>query len=665
MITIKKPLLLLILAFSLITLCACNQLQDFPFGNNSESENGNQQQKSFEISASSTVCGVNDKITFTISNHSGFNQEELANVSYNVVACDEGIFNLTSNGELKFKGSGGVTVSATIGGVKSNNTTTVCALYDNEFLAKTYKSILCEPFYFGQKIDLLLTPFTKDYYSTDNQGLAEFASDGTLELIGIKNVYAPLTILDKDGNIVYQTAYKTSGIMAEKITKSLVNSKDITSETKDVNSQTIKNVTSLTINDLKEVKKNDYEVLKYFTSLQTLNLSRSNLFDLSFIKGLDLQSLIIDNCEEIIDSNGDGLAFYNLLNSLKSLKTLSMNGSLSCLTRKGYDLLTSLVKTEKFTLELISGMVLNAQNIDDFSKTLFFNFSELDTHLKTNGKITPANGFSHALLCLNTEVQEQTAVYRQIDTSNLTLLEIYGNGLSINSPLRSNSNLTLNLYNACISLKQNLGDAIRVKGTLNVNAMRKNCYVVGSDSKIIQHSSGISYAESGKGIVAKTVNVKAETGAQMIINGGYGFKGLDGIADGSNPKDANSAKHAMSGGNGACAIYAETVNFCGGNITIRGGGGGFGGAGGAGTKVNIFSGGYNGGNGGNGGSGDHAIYCLLHSTSSDSNVTIYGGAGGNGGDGGSGYLAGSKGSPGLSGGNGNQFSRTFDTSLLP
>jgi len=264
--------------------------------------------------------------------------------------------------------------------------------------------------------------------------------------------------------------------------------------------------------------------------------------------------------------------------------------------------------------------------------------------------LVAADGYSHAIVSLAHDTSSDAHSERYLKADALTTLELYGDGSSYESALSTTHDLTLNLYEYNIYMDyNNTPHAIESTADLRINVMRGHGFIKGGDSVWVTDANGTWCLVNGSGIVCRDLTLYTAPGATLTVRGGNGNLGTDGIADGSDPNSATSAKNGGAGEAGACAINANAVTVLGGTFYVYGGAGGKGGNGGNGSGKNIFSGGYNGGNGGRGGNGGHGFYCASYSAADGVSMNIEGGRGGDGGGAGQKYAAGKNGTPGGSG----------------
>lgn len=650
---IKRHFFILTITLLLIIACvfvgaSCTPYTDTGSATDSTVGSGGGEDYDFTIVASNEIYQLGDEaITLSVKGTlpKGYTAE---NVSFFVDYADETTdCTMVQTNTLEFKGTGRAVIKASIGDLYSNPITIYSVLSKNQ-MVENFKNAFEGTTYLGLKADVGIHPSTAHLYSIKkNDGFVRINEDGKLEFVGIRAVQTLIKVYFAD-ELLYDGVLNMQGSFTNAILKSLVDNETIPNLYTDVSNDMIKNATSLKLQYIDCSDIHEYDFLSYCQSLKALDLTGSTLFDLSFLQGIEtLETLIIDNCYTISNTDNN-LTLQKTILSLTSLKFLSICGSFSCFDRTSYEFLISLVMREVFTLRVLNDVVLDQTNASDFSDTVFFSMAEYISHIEANNnKITPHEGFSHAILCIN---QDKTALstsdYRQIDASTVSILELYGNNQLYKTYVSSENDLILNLYNYSIDATGKYGcNAVTIySGVLNINAVRGECHLYGGYGKIYTWWGDDSISP-GAGIYAAKciVNVSSGTHGKLYVYGGKGGNGIDGYSDGSNPDDRTSRKHGSPGEGGACGIFAHEVNFLAGTIYVYGGNGGRGGDGADGSNINIFSGGYNAGHGNAGGVGGNGLNCHTYTIANGCSANLYGGTGGEGGKGGTGYLAGSDG----------------------
>jgi len=593
-----------------------------------------------------------DAITVSLASGSHLGEYSESDVVYSVNGDD-----LFGNTFLPDQ-TGTYTFTARVGTTEAKNTVTVRVLQSNAtFSSIVQGSLSYSRIHLGSKIDVGLDADTVRYYSVSAESAeyVRFTEDGKLEFIGVRAYSAVLKLLDFDGNVAYDGTYTmaNSGVSLA-VRRELFELGKISDVNSDAPNSLLSEITSFEpVGEI--ITTEEAAAIAYLTGLEYLDLTDCYVGDLSYLNGFGITELYLDNTRDIDITEGD-LTVYNNIASLSSLEKLSISGSVGFFNRQLYDLLITKVREGELTLRVLDGYWLaDAQTAADFSKTVFFSINELRTHVAADPsqreRIHCAEGYSHAIIAFD---GDDARTFRSIQAHDITVLELYGNLYSrYYTPVYTVNAITVNMYSYAIDAygRGNWGFAgIRSLGGLTVNAMRGDCAVHGADAYPTDY--GWTFPTEGIYSAAEHLYLYTTDEASLTVTGGYGYIGKDGIADGSNPSDTNSAKHGLEGGEGASAIVCNHVKLLGGNFDFYGGDGGAGGDGGDGTKENMFSGGYNGGNGGKGGKGACAVYCYGGiSTPSDVDVSLYceGGKGGIGGDGGKGALAGKDGAAGDSG----------------
>ena len=652
-----KRILLLILTFAVATacLCACDSFPQVTPGGNDVPD---PTPAEFSIKASSQIFTLGgEPVILSIDGErpDGYSASDLEFYISDGLSSGATI----TDGALSFTAPGSVTVSARLGDLESKNTVTVTAVNSNETVASMLSTALATNTYLGQKLDIGISESNAHLYSLDAPSdFAVIRPDGRLELTGIRSTSSRIRLYYGD-EIIYEGMYTMENSpLNKRIISSLIADGKLANSYSDVPASLLTTVTSLDLSGYFITDPAQYDMLRYFTALETLDLSECNLYDLTFLEGIStLKTLIIDNCRTVINTDA-GLSIYNTLESLTSLEELSIVGAFSCFDRTSYNMLTSMVNRGNFALRVLDGITLTGENVYQFSETVFFSYTELKTHLDANNNaFKVADGYSHAILSLAGETVDLSEWYVRMDTSSLTIIELYGAtgksyGMSLYYyQLSSTKSLAVNMYNYSLSVKNDYGrSAIDVPSgsSLAINAMRGYCYIRGGNGFI-------GYAGAANAISAPWATVELRTfgGASLEIAGGNGDTGRNGAADGSDPDSITTAKGGGRGSDGGHGVYAKYVSLYSTDITVWGGNGGKGGDGGAGTGVNIFTGGYNGGHGGNGGNGGYALCCEDYNWREFQGAALLGGLAGDGGNGGEAYLAGHDGNPGNPGDPGN------------
>ena len=651
-------ILSLILALSL--LAGCDTLNK---GNGSgDSSDKNNSTDSFTIEASSDICFLGDgEITISVTKDS---PKKFANKTLNIEIIGDDIATHSGNGKIAFSESGAITVKGIIGEVESSNSITIYCLYPDETIAANLSAAMSDSVYLGKTLDIGIKPSVAAAYSvSEDEGYSLINSDGQLEFIGIHLAKSRLRLLRGEEKI-FEAMYSTdaNGISAA-IISSLKSAQIIGAHHTDADNGVLALAKNVDLSYSGNIQSPDeYGFLKYLTSLEALDFSGMPLFDLAFLENLQIKKLSLNNCQSITN-NDSGLTIYNTLDSLSSLEELSLIGSLSCFDRVSYDMIASMVRRDKFKIQLVPGDAIDGGKIDGFSKTVFFGYSEYSAHIKLNDSeyIIPAEGFSHAILCFSKD-SSAPKLAEIINASNLTYLDLYGNGsVKYLTAVKSANDLTLNLYNYNIDLSKEftantIQNAISIYAELTLNAPWGSSSVRGCNGYYLGASNVTSNSvvyNAGAAVFAESVILGAGKDASLTLVGGNGADGRDGIADGSDPTKHQSNKHAEWGWNGGFGVESKTtVHIACGKVMIYGGGGGKGGKGGDGSGENMLSHGFDGGVGGNGGEGGYAVCCKNEGSftyDAPAEYTLSGGGGGGAGAGGNGYLAGIDGADGTPG----------------
>lgn len=548
---------------------------------------------------------------------------------------------------LTFSALGRVSLKLTVDGVQSD-ALTITAINPDSTVAERLSEVLASAPKLGSHADIGIVAENADLYSLERaEEYLTLDADGRLEFIGLRPTRTRVRLYRGDTLVYEGMCSMAESPFNSRILGSLVASGHIPSVHADVPASLLATVTSLDLTGIPTRSMDDYAVLDYFPHLEELNLTRTSLYDLSFLDGRDtVRTLIIDNCVRIGNHNG-GLGFYNTLESLTALEHISMKGSVGALDRECYNILLTFVARGAFTAEILEGLTLDAANAYDASESVFLTFDELRTHLAANdGKLVPHEGYTHAILSLTRELNDLSWTYVRINTgSGVNLLELYGmGGCTYGTSILASNALCLNLYDYEMDAYQSFGnDGIYHFGSeLRVRAMRGACSIIGA-------SGGNGY-KAACGIESTSkVYLAAYNGATLTVKGGNGASGKYGNSDGSNPSYSSSAKHGGDGGDGGHGVYADYVCIETAGITLVGGNGGRGGDGADGSDVNIFDGGYNAGDGGDGGDGGYALFIKSYDVLASSGVELLSASGGGAGSGGTGYLAGSDGDAGYPG----------------
>lgn len=571
---------------------------------------------------------------------------------YTVISGNPDIITIDGD-SLAFTALGRVTLGVSVDGVSSTDTVTVTAINPDSTVAERLGALLSTAPALGSRADIGITADNADLYSFERaEEYLTLDGEGRLEFIGLRPTRTRVRLY-RGETLVYEGMYSMAeSKFNQTVINSLVGTGHIPSVHADAPASLLATVTSLDLTGISTRSADEYAILDYFPALEELNLTGASLYDLSFLGGRDsIRRLILDNCVRIGNSDG-GLEFYNTLESLTALENISLVGSIGALDRECYNILLTFVARGAFTADILDGLTLDATNAYDASESVLLTLDELRAHLTANGgKITPHEGYTHAIISLTRELDDLSWTYLKINTgSDLDLLELYGmGGCTYGTHLLVAGSLTLNLYDYDMYAYQAFGnDGIYHLGSeLRVRAMRGYCSVTGA-------VGGNSY-KAACGIESTgSVYLSAYNGATLYVRGGNGAAGKYGVSDGSNPAYSDSAKHGGNGGGGGHGLYAKYACIETAGITLSGGNGGRGGDGANGSDINIFDGGYNAGNGGSGGEGGYALFIKSYDILVDNGVEILGGSGGGSGAGGTGYLAGSNGDAGYPGVGGNE-----------
>ena len=619
---------------------------------NSESEStGGAVLDGFEFEASSTIytVGQTEKITFKVKDGYTFDRvPEPIDIDVDIVETTAStMFDHTDNG-IFFSASapGKVTVKMSVFGEESNNTVTICVLPSESDLYQSLTTAMGYNCALGSwyQISSLPASLVEFYEIVDDNGFIRIKDDSAsgkacIEVIGSVRSLTSFKFKCKETGNIYSIPYAMNGCG---VSKAIFNTIDSIGQSigQNVPHNEICAMTEINFSGV-TTEVDDVSILSWMPNLKKINFGsiRAILFsrycDLSKIEELTLLN------------NGDTVINHEMMDEMINLKKLSIVGSLDAISRQSFEKIAERVKAGTLEFEATDGIIIGANLIDDFGKSIFFTEKEVSDCLTAN------NGY--LVSPLNYIIITDCNYNKDIKVKDIAYLDLY-NCLTYPNPraftVKSEcDDLTINLYNFNTSTE----NAVRkfplvASGILRLNAIRGQSKFHGANGTTeVISSTNRSHENPTVAISAKTIYIKVatENGAKLFIEGGDGWVGWDGI-DGKDGNNTADEKNAQTGGNGACGLYATDIFILSNGLVVTGGKGGNGGNGGDGAGSGIFGGGYNGGNGGNGGSGGAPII-YANSYTNNYTTTLNGGSGGIAGIGGSGYGLGSNGTGGTNG----------------
>ena len=256
----------------------------------------------------------------------------------------------------------------------TSNIIKIAIANSEEYIADKLNNVLYENnegVVLGQVYDVGITAEIVDNFEIEGaDGLLQFNSDGSLEVIGIG--YGRIKIINHEtGNVIYDNPYNTfASIFARKIRECLINEGIIVSIGDIVTRDMFPLIKEL---DLSGELINDKSAsigIKYLTNLEKLNLSDNNLDNLDFLstittlKEIDLSYNQISNLDAVIGN--EELEILNL-----------SNNKISELSKLQY--LHKIKKLDLSNNELTS---INALSSSYSLESLFVNYNQLNEYIE-------------------------------------------------------------------------------------------------------------------------------------------------------------------------------------------------------------------------------------------------------------------------------------------
>lgn len=366
--------------------------------------------------------------------------------------------------------------------------------------------------------------------------------------------------------------------------------------------------------------------LSKFSGLKTLDVSESNnLTDISSLSALNIETLILDNCNSI--SNSD---FSSLILGNEKIKKLSTIGAFNYLDRKNFDSLVLAVSQDKLSWRFLTEVWTTSTSISNYTKIVYFSMNEFLSQGATqdipgtNSYTLKEDGNSEIIVSFINDLDSLESTHYNLSVpKGIFKIQLYGNkyysyDISFKILERKESSLTLNLYNFKDTISTNNGDLLTTQPGARVflNACAGENVLCGGDgtvSRSIDNQDVPSIIKPGSAFNGYDIRISSIIGSSATLKGGNGGNG-----------PSSSGVHGtpwlgLDGGNGAAAIVCHDCTLISGSITIQGGNGGNGGI----TTSNILNQlpGSKGGNGGDGVYYNGTFY-------NNSSASIDGGTGG-------------------------------------
>ena len=367
---------------------------------------------------------------------------------------------------------------------------------------------------------------------------------------------------------------------------------------------------------------NEFDVIPDFVkelpNLKTLDLTNSyNLDNLSSLKGLTIDTLILDSCNSIgstLEHNTDCKdAYLEVIDSLSSLKNLSIVSGLNYMSRDLFDELTSRVKDDKFHLKFLDGDYVTKDTVNSYINNVCFSIEDFlricdSTKDGDLTVYTVKSNYRHITLSLvNDESAEVTNHYLITIPKTLRKLDIFGNvyktyDMSFKVANRKESSMMFNFHDFANSTGDNFvidaydGSRTYVVGYGNTKLSNTSkvavlnlydCYVRTNDKK----NSSLTIQANGVGKNGGSGHRTGYTGPNGIYCHSFRGEGKVTIKGGKGGKGDNhdfsiTATQGYAGGDGGAAVsisstgtHTETkdVVFIGGEGGAGGNGNGIGG----------------------------------------------------------------------------------------
>lgn len=375
--------------------------------------------------------------------------------------------------------------------------------------------------------------------------------------------------------------------------------------------------------------------LSGFDKLKELDVSNSyNLLSLAIIDSLDIETLILDECNSINTSDG-GISYQASINNMLSLKRLSIVSGFNYMTERLFTFLKSKVDGG-MEIRLFDGRWINSDTIENYSKSIYFTMDDLLSigvqHIDSNNYTLKLVDASREVILslVNDNSGQDTLPYRFYIPKEIFKVSVYGNkyrkyGISFHVNDRKESSITLDFHDFDDLAASGSGPIIKS--------------AVGS--KLIINSYGVTNLYSTEKMSNAKVNVNGQKGYNAIecydiylnnkdykndtsllsIRGTNGGKGGNG--------DDNGKWEPGHGGDGGAGIRCHSLYILTTGIKVYGGKGGDGGKGAGGV---VWARGADGGNGGQGGNAVEYSYAIFNESDLDISKSFIGGTGGTGGD---------------------------------
>lgn len=379
---------------------------------------------------------------------------------------------------------------------------------------------------------------------------------------------------------------------------------------------------------------NVFPGLSSFAALKTLDVTESyNLSDISSLVSLNIETLILDNCNSI--SNND---VAELILSNTNIKNLSTIGAFNYLDSENYNQLVAAVSSGNLSWRFMNEVWTTSETIYNYSRIIYFSMSDLLARgvvalsVENKSYEFKAENGQEIIISFVSDMGNLAGTHYTFNVpKEIYRIQIYGNqyytyDMSFQIEERKESSVTFNLYNFKDNVSAKNGDVISALAgsRVFVNSLAGENILKGGDGYVARGDGDIAViTAAGSAIDGYDAFIKSYNNTSLSLIGGNGGKGPNCFE--SPLYDGHTPWAGVDAGDGADAIKCHNCDLFGKNITITGGNGGNGG--------NSNSGMFNPQHTGSGGNGGNGI-CYSGTISNESSATISGGVGGNKGTGG-------------------------------